>query len=443
MKTSDNTARNPWLWIPTLYFIEGIPYFLVNNISVLMFARMGVPNGQMSLFTSLLYLPWTLKFIWSPFVDIIRTKRWWIVTMQAVMSAAFIILSLTMPHPSAGSISAGTTSMGLFSFTLLLFVFAAFASATHDIAADGFYMLAQSQSSQAAFVGVRSTFYRLANVFGNGVIVAVAGILETRTGNIPLSWQITVGGSGILLTALTLYHTRALPKPASDSPDSVRNSTVKVRDIFKGFRDTVVTYFRKPGVWLAIVFMLCYRLPEAFLLKLCSPFLVASREAGGLGMQTAQVGIAYGTLGVVFLLLGGILGGLMASRRGLKKSIWIMAAFMTLPCLSFVYLAAVQPESFVTITACIAVEQFGYGFGFTAYMLYMMYFSEGEYKTSHYAFCTCFMALSMMIPGMVAGYLQQWLGYRGFFWAVMACCIATVAVTFLVDRKIDPEYGKK
>ena len=443
MKTSDNAARNPWLWIPTLYFIEGIPYFLVNNISVLMFARMGVPNGQMSLFTSLLYLPWTLKFIWSPFVDIIRTKRWWIVTMQAVMSAAFIILSLTLPHPSAGSISAGTTSMGLFSFTLLLFVFAAFASATHDIAADGFYMLAQSQSSQAAFVGVRSTFYRLANVFGNGVIVAVAGILETRTGNIPLSWQITVGGSGILLTALTLYHTWALPKPASDSPDSVRNSAVKVRDMFKGFRDTVVTYFRKPGVWLAIVFMLCYRLPEAFLLKLCSPFLVASREAGGLGMQTAQVGIAYGTLGVVFLLLGGILGGLTASRRGLKKSIWIMAAFMTLPCLSFVYLAAVQPESFVTITACIAVEQFGYGFGFTAYMLYMMYFSEGEYKTSHYAFCTCFMALSMMIPGMVAGYLQQWLGYRGFFWAVMACCIATVAVTFLVDRKIDPEYGKK
>ena len=443
MKTSDNAARNPWLWIPTLYFIEGIPYFLVNNISVLMFARMGVPNGQMSLFTSLLYLPWTLKFIWSPFVDIIRTKRWWIVTMQAVMSAAFIILSLTLPHPSAGSISAWTTSMGLFSFTLLLFVFAAFASATHDIAADGFYMLAQSQSSQAAFVGVRSTFYRLANVFGNGVIVAVAGILETRTGNIPLSWQITVGSSGILLTALTLYHTWALPKPASDSPDSVRNSAVKVRDIFKGFRDTVVTYFRKPGVWLAIVFMLCYRLPEAFLLKLCSPFLVASREAGGLGMQTAQVGIAYGTLGVVFLLLGGILGGLTASRRGLKKSIWIMAAFMTLPCLSFVYLAAVQPESFVTITACIAVEQFGYGFGFTAYMLYMMYFSEGEYKTSHYAFCTCFMALSMMIPGMVAGYLQQWLGYRGFFWAVMACCIATVAVTFLVDRKIDPEYGKK
>ncbi len=443
MKALDNTERNPWLWIPTLYFVEGIPYFLVNNISVLMFARMGVPNGQMSLFTSLLYLPWTLKFLWSPFVDIIRTKRWWIMAMQTVMSAAFIILALTMPHPSAQTIASGTTPMGLFSFTLLLFIFAAFASATHDIAADGFYMLAQSQSSQAAFVGVRSTFYRLANVFGNGVIVAVAGLLETRTGDIPLAWQITVGGSGLLLTALALYHTWAVPRPVSDSSDRPEGSTAGVGDIFRDFRNTVVTYFRKPGVWLAVVFMLCYRLPEAFLLKLCSPFLVASRESGGLGMATAEVGLAYGTLGVIFLLLGGILGGLMASRLGLKKSIWIMAAFMTLPCFSFVYLAVAQPESFVTICTCIAVEQFGYGFGFTAYMLYMMYFSEGVYKTSHYAFCTCFMALSMMVPGMFAGYLQEWLGYRGFFWMVIVCCLATVAVTLAAYRKINPEYGKK
>ena len=304
-------------------------------------------------------------------------------------------------------------------------------------------MLAQSQSSQAAFVGVRSTFYRLANVFGNGVIVAVAGILETRTGDIPLAWQITVGGSGLLLTALTLYHTWAVPRPVSDSSDRPKGSTATAGDIFRDFKNTVVTYFRKPGVWLAVVFMLCYRLPEAFLIKLCSPFLVASRETGGLGMATAEVGLAYGTLGVIFLLLGGILGGLMASRIGLKKSIWIMAAFMTLPCFSFVYLAVAQPESFVTICTCIAIEQFGYGFGFTAYMLYMMYFSEGEYKTSHYAFCTCFMALSMMIPGMFAGYLQEWFGYRGFFWMVIVCCIATVAVTFLADRRIDSEYGKK
>lgn len=223
------------MWIPTLYFVEGIPYFLVNNVSVLMFAKMGVPNGQMALFTSLLYLPWTLKFLWSPFVDIIKTKRWWIITMQIIMSIAFVVQALTMPHPSAESIAAGSTPMSLFSFTLILFVFAAFASATHDIAADGFYMLAQSQSSQAAFVGVRSTFYRLANVFGNGVIVAVAGLLETRTGNIPLAWQLTIGGSGILLTGLTLYHTFAIPKPESDVPNIQEDSGNKVAEIFAGF----------------------------------------------------------------------------------------------------------------------------------------------------------------------------------------------------------------
>ncbi len=434
------TKRNPWLWIPTLYFVEGVPYFLVNNVSVLMFARLGVPNSQMALFTSLLYLPWTLKFFWSPFVDILKTKRWWILSMQLIMSVAFLALALTMPRPSAELIATGQTPMGLFTFTLILFVFAAFASATHDIAADGFYMLAQSQSSQAAFVGVRSTFYRLANVFGNGVIVAVAGLLEVKTGNIPLAWQLTVGGSAVLLTLLTLYHTYAIPIPEADAS---RGEKADVKSIFSEFARTIITFCRKPGVILAIVFMLCYRLPEAFLIKMCTPFLVASRDAGGLGMQTAQVGIAYGTLGVIFLLLGGILGGLLASRIGLKKSIWIMAAFMTLPCLSFVYLAIAQPASFAVISICIAIEQFGYGFGFTAYMLYMMYFSEGEFKTSHYAFCTCFMALSMMIPGMFAGYLQESLGYKNFFWMVIVCCIATVCVTFLADRKIDPEYGRK
>lgn len=441
-KTFSKTV-SPWAWIPTLYFVEGIPYFLVNNVSVLMFAKLGVPNGQMALFTSLLYLPWTLKFIWSPFVDILKTKRWWIVTMQVIMAVAFIILALTMPRPSADSIASGTTSMGLFSFTLILFVIAAFASATHDIAADGFYMLAQSQSSQAAFIGVRSTFYRLANVFGNGVIVAVAGILESRTGDIPLAWRLTIGGSGLLLSVLAIYHSFAIPRASSDCPESGSSDNGRVRDILSGFGRTVSTYFRKPWVWLAIIFMLCYRLPEALLIKMCAPFLVASRDLGGLGMQTSQVGMAYGTIGVVALLLGGILGGLIASKAGLKKVIWPMALCLALPCIVFVYLAAAQPSNFYTISACIAADQFGYGFGFTAYMLFMMYFSEGEFKTSHYAFCTCFMALSMMIPGMFAGFLQEWLGYLGFFWMVMVCCLATIVVTFLARRKIDSEYGRK
>lgn len=441
--TDQFPKRTPWLWVPTLYFVEGIPYFLVNNISVLMFARMGVPNGQMALFTSLLYLPWTFKFLWSPFVDIIKTKRWWILAMQAIMAVAFSVLTLTLPHPTPEQLAAGTTPMGLFTFTLIMFVFAAFASATHDISADGFYMLALNQKNQSVFVGIRSTFYRLANVFGNGVIVAVAGILEQKTGNIPLAWQLTLGGSSVLLALLTIYHAFAVPKAQGDVSHISEDTANKTKAIFKEFGRTVTTYFGKPGVALAIIFMLLYRLPEAFLIKMCTPFLVAAKEVGGLGMQTAEVGIAYGTIGVIFLTLGGILGGIWASRKGLRKSLWLMAACMTLPCFSFVYLAVCQPENFALISIAIAIEQFGYGFGFTAYMLYMMYFSEGEFKTSHYAFCTCFMALSMMIPGMFAGYLQEWLGYQGFFWMVILCCIAPLAVTFIAEKKIDPEYGKK
>ena len=441
--TDQYPKRTPWLWVPTLYFFEGIPYFLVNQISVLMFAKMGVPNGQMAFFTSLIYLPWTIKPFWSPFVDILKTKRWWIIAMQAIMSVAFVVLTLTLPKPSADMIAAGNTPMGLFTFTLILFAFAAFASATHDIAADGFYMLALSGKNQSAFVGIRSTFYRLANIFGNGVIVAAAGILELKTNNIPMSWQITLAGSSVLMTALTVFHAFAIPKAQSDVPHIEEGSGKKSKAIIREFGRSFATYFTKPGVLLAIVFMLLYRLPEAFLLKMCTPFLVAARDAGGLGMQTAEVGIAYGTIGVIFLTVGGILGGLWASKKGLKDSIWLMAACMTLPCLSFVYLAVFQPSSLAAISTAIAIEQFGYGFGFTAYMLYMMYFSEGEFKTSHYAICTAFMALSMMIPGMFAGYLQEWLGYRGFFWMVIVCCIAPIVVTFVARKKIDPEYGKK
>lgn len=436
-------SRNPWLWVPTLYFVEGIPYFLVNNISVLMFARMGVPNGQMALFTSLLYLPWTFKFLWSPFVDIIKTKRWWIIAMQAIMSAAFIILTLTLPHPSAEQVASGTTPMKLFSFTLIMFVFAAFASATHDISADGFYMLGLNHKTQAAFVGIRSTFYRIANVFGNGVIVAAAGILETKTGNIPLAWQITLGGSSILLALLTVYHAFSIPKAQGDVSHVEGAKGNMAKAIFSEFGRTVKTYFVKPGIWLGIAFMLVYRLPEAFLLKLCTPFLVAPVNVGGLGMQTAEVGLAYGTVGVIFLTVGGILGGIWISRRGLKNSLWLMTACMTLPCLSFVYLSMFQPSNLAIISIAIAIEQFGYGFGFTAYMMYMMYMSEGEFKTSHYAFCTCFMALSMMIPGMVAGYLQEWLGYKLFFWMVILTCAAPVAITLIAHNRIDPNYGRK
>ena len=442
MKETKKFWGSPMTWIPTLYFAQGIPYFIVNNISVMMFTKMGVPNGEMALFTSLLYLPWSLKPFWSPFVDIFKTKRWWTISMQILMSLAFILLTLTIPRPDVEMIASGQTPISMFTVTLLLFVVTAFASATHDIAADGFYMLALSTGDQAQFVGIRSTFYRLASIFGQGVLVWLAGVIESSSGDIPNSWRITMLVTAVIFSLVTLYHTFVVPRPASDT-SSLKDDKPSVGAIFAEFGRTFKTYFMKPGVVLAIVFMLLYRLPEAFLLKLCMPFLVATREVGGLGMSTANVGLAYGTIGVIFLTVGGILGGIYASRVGLKKSIWVMAACMTLPCLTFVYLSMFQPTNIVAISTAIAIEQFGYGFGFTAYMLYMMYFSDGEFKTSHYAICTAFMALSMLLPGMVAGYIQEAIGYVNFFWMVMACCIGTLIVSVLVYRRIDPTYGKK
>ncbi|MBQ3521448.1 MAG: MFS transporter, partial [Bacteroidales bacterium] len=385
---------------------------------------------------------WMIKPFWSPFVDIIKTKRWWTVAMQMIMAAAFILLTITLPVPEAAQIESGTTPMSMFYITLILFVITAFASATHDIAADGCYMLALSQGDQAQFVGIRSTFYRLSSIFGQGVLVAIAGMIELKSGNIPMSWRITMCVTAVVFTLVTLYHTFIIPRPASDR-STLGDQKVTAGAIFSEFGRTFKTYFMKKGVWLAIIFMLLYRLPEAFLIKLCQPFLVAKTELGGLGMSTANVGIAYGTIGVLFLTIGGILGGIFASRVGLKKSLWIMAACMTLPCITFVYLAICQPTSLALISTAIAIEQFGYGFGFTAYMLYMMYFSDGEFKTSHYAICTAFMAASMLIPGMFAGFIQEAIGYVNFFWMVMACCIATLIVTFFVDKKVDPNYGKK
>ena len=428
--------KNPWLWVPTLYFAEGLPYFLVNNISVIMFKNMGMSNGDLALYTSLLYLPWVIKPLWSPFVDVLKTKRWWIVTMQILMAAAFFLLALTLPRPSAQQIAGGNIGVSPFIVTLVIFYITALASATHDIAADGFYMIALDNHAQSVFVGIRSTFYRIASVFGQGVLVVIAGLLERKTGNVPLAWTLTIAFSALLLGAISLWHVFKAPK-VETTPEQGRSS----KEIFRELGRSFVTFFQKKQVWFAMVFMLLYRLPEAFSVKMLNPFLLDDPSVGGLGLSTEMVGIVYGTVGVIALTLGGILGGLAAGKWGLKKSMWPMALSLALPCAVYLFMALTQPTQVWVITLCVALDQFGYGFGFTAYMLYMMYFSEGEYKTSHYALCTAFMALSMMLPGLVAGHLQEAMGYTGFFWMVMVCCLATVFVTLFA--KVDPAYGKK
>ncbi len=413
---SNNKHNSPWWWVPTLYFAEGIPYFIVNVISVTMFKRLGMPNGDLALYTSLLYLPWVIKPLWSPFVDVIRTKRWWILLMQALCTAGFAALALSV-SPDA------------FGLSLVVFYVIAFASATHDIAADGFYMLALEQKQQAAFVGIRSTFYRIASVFGQGVIVVMAGLLEKRFGVVPRAWSVTLLACAVLFGLVSLWHWRFLPK-AEEEP-----SNRQAKDVLKEFGRAWVTFFRKPGVWLAITFMLLYRLPEALSVKMLTPFLLDPADAGGLGLSTAQSGLVYGTVGVIALTAGGILGGLYAARKGLRRSMWPMSMALALPCAAYLILALMQPSQLWSIYLLVALDQFGYGFGFTAYMLYMMQFSEGEFKTSHYAICTAFMALSMMIPGLFAGWMQEALGYVGFFIVVMICCLATVSVTFFARQR--------
>ena len=432
-----NKVITPWAWVSTLYFAEGIPYVLVNTVSVIMFKRLGMSNGDVAMFTGLLYLPWVIKPLWSPFVDIIRTKRWWIVTMQILMTAAMMCGAIALPALSPAEIASGQAPVSPFVLTLVIFWITAFASATHDIAADGYYMLALDKDRQAFFVGIRSTFYRLATIFGQGVLVFIAGLLEARTDNIPLSWRLTLVISAVIFGVIALYHTFLLPRPSSDRPHSFSGGRrERAKEILRESGRAFSTFFARKHILLAIAFMLLYRLPEAFLVKMLNPFLLDPPQAGGLGLQTEQVGIVYGTVGVAALTLGGIIGGVAASRWGLKRAMWPMALSLALPCSVFLYLGIAQPENLWVTSACVALDQFGYGFGFTAYMLYLIHFSEGEFKTAHYSICTAFMALSMMIPGMFAGYLQEWLGYTGFFWMVMLCCVATVVVTWMVRKKL-------
>ena len=409
-------SSNPWVWVPTLYFAEGIPYFIVNVISVTMFKRLGMSNGDVAAYTALLYLPWVIKPLWSPFVDVVRTKRWWILAMQALVTVGFAALALSV-SPDA------------FGLSIVCFYIIAFASATHDIAADGFYLLALDERDQSLFVGIRSTFYRISSVFGQGVIVVLAGVLEERLGDIPAAWSLTIGGASLLFALLALWHLFSLPKVEKTAHGKAPG------DILKDFSRAWVTFFRKDGVWLAIVFMLLYRLPEALSVKMLTPFLLDSVPDGGLGLSTAASGLVYGTVGVIALTVGGILGGVFAASKGLRKSLWPMSLALALPCAVYLYMAVAQPSAMWVVYLCVAFDQLGYGFGFTAYMLYMMRFSEGEFKTSHYAICTAFMALSMMLPGFFAGWLQEATGYVGFFTIVMLCCLATVSVTFFARRR--------
>ncbi|MDR2815185.1 MAG: MFS transporter [Proteiniphilum sp.] len=418
------TTRNPWAWIPTLYFAEGLPYVTVMIVSVVMYKRFALSNTEIALYTGWLYLPWVIKPFWSPFVDILKTKRWWIVSMQLLIGAGFAGIAFTLPTPF------------YFQASLAFFWLMAFSSATHDIAADGFYMLALDDSQQSFFVGIRSSFYRLASIAGQGLLVILAGFLETSTGNIPYAWSIIFFILAGLFLSFFVYFRFILPHPVSDTGKAAHTP----KEVMREFENTFSSFFIKKGIKPAIAFMLLYRLAEALLVKLAAPFLLDAREVGGVGLSTQELGFAYGTVGVIALTAGGIIGGIVASRRGLKYWLWPMALAITLPNLAYLLLAVYQPENLVWVNVAVAVEQLGYGFGFTAYMLFLIYFSQGEHKTAHYSICTGFMALGMMLPGMAAGWIQEQLGYVNFFVFIM---IATIPTLLLIPfTKVDKDFGK-
>lgn len=416
--------RNPWSWVPSLYLAEGLPYVVVMTVSVIMYKGLGISNTEIALYTSWLYLPWVIKPLWSPLVDLLKTRRLWIWTMQLIVGAGLAGVALTLQAPKP------------FQYSLAFLCLLAFSSATHDIAADGFYMLATTQKEQAFFVGIRSTFYRIAMISAQGLLVILAGSLEQPLG-VQVAWGICFAVLAALFLGFAVYHRFVLPHPGADQPGAPGS----MERFFVEFLRTFAEFFRKPRIGVLLLFLLFYRFGEAQLVKMVSPFLLDAREKGGLGLSTKQVGIAYGTIGVIALLLGGIIGGILVSRDGLKKWLWPMVCVMHLPDAMFVYLAYAQPTHFWTVSACVAIEQFGYGFGFAAYMLYMIYIARGQHQTAHYAICTGFMAMGMMFPGMWSGWLQKMNGYQHFFiWVLLATIPSFLIVAFV---PLDAEFGKK
>tara|TARA_Y100000588_G_scaffold187631_1_gene201735 strand:+ start:1069 stop:2346 length:1278 start_codon:yes stop_codon:yes gene_type:complete len=420
-----NQKNKSWFWVPSLYYTEGLPYAFVMIVSVVMYKKLNISNSEIALYTSWLYLPWVIKPLWSPLVDIIKTKRFWIIFMQLLIGAGLAGIALTIP----------TTNM--FRYTLAFFWLIAFSSSTHDIAADGFYMMGLTSHDQAWFIGIRNTFYRFAILTGQGLLVIIAGNMENLYNDVSLAWSIVFGISAIIFMIFAIYHKWILPHPSEDN----NHEKLELNDVIKNFFKIFISFFKKPQIILAVSFILIYRFGEAQLVKIAPLFMLDTIEMGGLGLSTSEYGFIYGTLGMIMLTLGGITGGVLVAKNGLSYWIIWMALAMKLPDLVYVYMAYVQPENYYLISFFVATEQFGYGFGFTAYLLYMMMLSEGENKTANYAICTGFMALGMMIPGMFSGLLQETLGYKYFFnWVVLATIPGFILIKFL---NINPNFGIK
>lgn len=430
MQASSNTTssrRAPWTWVPTLYFVQGIPFAVVNAVALLMYKRLGLSDTECALYSSWLSLPWVLKPLWSPFVELFKNNRWWIVTMQTLIAVALGGIAFTLP-----------TSF-FFQSTLALFFLIAFTSATHDIAADGYYMIALDEHQQALNVGVRSLFYRVGTLFGEGALLIIVGMLEVYTRKPAVAWSWMFMGLTLLFSLFMLYHRLVLP--AGTSTEKTLRAKRDLQQTLQKIGDTFISFLRKPHALTAIAFMLLYRLPEALLTKITPLFLNSHISVGGLGLSTQEIGFVKGTVGTIGLIVGGIIGGIVVARDGFRRWRWPMVMAISLPNIFYVLLAYYQPSNLLWIDLAILIEQFGYGFGFTLYMLFLLYYSQGESKTAHYALCTGFMALSLLLPGLIAGWVSDTLGYYRSFLLVMAL----VPITFWIASriKVPDDFGRK
>lgn len=419
---------NPWAWIPTLYFAEGLPNIIVTALSVFMYMQMGLSDADVALYAGWLCLPWVLKPLWSPFIDILKTKRWWILTMQMLIGSALAGIAFTLP------------TAFWFQGTMFFFFSMAFASATHDIAADGYYMLMLDEHNQTKYVGLRNTFYRLAVVFVNAGLAKLADKLENYFHmSVVYTWTLVFYGLAGLFICIWLYHSRVMPRSDEDVA-----TQKKASDIARELKSMFITFFSKfelKDTIFAMVFLLLYRFPEALLNTMTKTFLMRPSAEGGLGLTLGEYGFAQGFVGIIGLLLGGIIGGVLVSRDGMKKWLWPMVCAITLPDVVYIYLSYTLNSNIWLVSSCLFVEQFGYGLGFTVLTLYMLYYCKGKFQTSHYSICTGISYLGLMLPGMVSGYIKDIVGYQTFFIIVMACCLITFIVTAFL--KIDPDFGKK
>lgn len=434
MEPNIQNRRSPISWVPTLYFAMGMPFVVLNMVCTLMFKGLDVSDAQIAFWTSIIMFPWTLKPLWSPLLEIYKTKKFFVIFTQIATGCIFGLVALALHLPN------------FFAVCIALLAIIAFSGATHDVAADGVYMASLSKDDQARYIGWQGAFYNIAKIAATGGLVYLAGMLiETYTGDVTglsaaaaaaakhngsvMAWTIIMAVIGGIMVVLGLYNAKFVPSEVNNDAEErpgFKETMVELGNVF-------VDLFRKRHILYYIFFIILYRFAEGFVMKIVPLFLKADRADQGLGLSEKEIGLCYGTFGAAAFVIGSILAGYYVAHRGLQKSLFSLCCVFNLPFVAYTLLAVYQPESLVLIGGGIVLEYFGYGFGFVGLTLFMMQqIAPGKHQMAHYAFASGIMNLGVMLPGMLSGYVSDWLGYRHFFIFVLFCTIPAFLITWFV-----------